>query len=630
MRERIRCSFTGHTPYVEGIFTQPGMLHRAKYSRFRNDSLTSLDEATANASLRVKNSSTSSSPCSPAAELASETEDISTTLCTFIPRMANLKLSNPASLLGLKSFSLGAREIPRVKLTNTFSAQTLSPSSALDLTSCLSASSPPKQDLGKVTTSTMQFGGGHSVSEEWARDIHSANRPAKGSLHPRDDVLGSGALYTVRYMGCVEVLQSMRSLDFGTRTQVTREAISRVCEAVPGAKGAVRRRKPPSKGLSTILGKSNLQFAGMHIIMNISTSSLSLMIPDTKQIIANHHMQSISFASGGDPDTTDYVAYVAKDPVNQRACHILECSDDLAQDVINTIGQAFELRFKQYLKNPPVVLTPNERRPGFAIWSVEGEEDQNHGYCNEIPGKAAPPGGLQNAKVKDDSAAYSNSQMKKDGDFSQTANPPSVTIYENYSDPHKQTFIMAGNSWTRFPQMNGNIPPIKATSRSDLFDDPSYMNTHNVENPTSSTRNGAPGQISANMHKDGYNAKHTEVAQNSATANSPPLPTTLSSMREQLLKEVWYHGRMSRQEAERLLIKDGDFLVRESMTTPGQYVLTGLQGGQAKHLLLVDPEGMVRTKDHIFDSVSHLIRHHVDNQLPIISSGNELYLKKTV
>ncbi|XP_048471664.1 SHC-transforming protein 1 isoform X3 [Rhincodon typus] len=368
-------------------------------------------------------------------------------------------------------------------------------------------------------------------------------------------------------MGCVEVLQSMRSLDFNTRTQVTREAISRVCEAVPGAKGAMRRRKPPSKGLSTILGKSNLQFSGMNIIMSISTRSLNLTLPHSKQIIANHHMQSISFASGGDPDTTDYVAYVAKDPVNQRACHILECSDDLARDVINTIGKAFELRFKQYLKNSPVVITPNERRPGLAIWNVEGDEDQNHGYYNETAGKLAPPGSPQNAKVKKDAAAYSNnSQIKKDGDFLQTASPSSVTTYENYSDPHKETFIMA--------------------EQADI------------------------------------------ATVNSATA--VPLSTTLSSMREQLAKEVWYHGRMSRQEAERLLIKDGDFLVRESVTTPEQYVLTGLQGGQAKHLLLVDPEGLVRTKDCIFDSVSHLISYHMDNQLPIISSGNELYLKRTV
>lgn len=88
--------------------------------------------------------------------------------------------------------------------------------------------------------------------------------------------------------------------------------------------------QPPSKLLSSILGKSNLQFAGMSINLNISTSSLNLMTPDSKQvqkhtllsslilrmqcsiadewcsflfpqIIANHHMQSISFASGGDP-----------------------------------------------------------------------------------------------------------------------------------------------------------------------------------------------------------------------------------------------------------------------------------------------------------------------------------------
>lgn len=56
---------------------------------------------------------------------------------------------------------------------------------------------------------------------------------------------------------------------------------------------------------------------------------------------------------------------------------------------------------------------------------------------------------------------------------------------------------------------------------------------------------------------------------------------------------MWYHGRMSRRDAENLLGRDGDFLVRDSATNPGQYVLTGMQCGLPKHLLLVDPEGVV-------------------------------------
>lgn len=35
----------------------------------------------------------------------------------------------------------------------------------------------------------------------------------------------------------------------------------------------------------------------------------------------------------------------------------------------------------------------------------------------------------------------------------------------------------------------------------------------------------------------------------------------------------------------------GDFLVGKARPRRSQYVLTGLQSGQPKHLLLVDPEG---------------------------------------
>lgn len=78
--------------------------------------------------------------------------------------------------------------------------------------------------------------------------------------------------------------------------------------------------------------------------------------------------------------------------------------------------------------------------------------------------------------------------------------------------------------------------------------------------------------------------------------SSPLLVRSLASRaQEELEGQTWYHGKMSRRDAEKLLKSDGDFLVRTSTTNPGSYVLTGMHNGLAKHLLLVDPEGTVRT-----------------------------------
>lgn len=100
-------------------------------------------------------------------------------------------------------------------------------------------------------------------------------------------------------------------------------------------------------------------------------------------------MQSILFASSGDPDTAKYVANVAKDPVNWKACHILECPEGLAQDVISTIGQAFELHFKQYLRKPPKSVTPHDRMTGFddLAWDEEEEEPPHHQHYNDFLGR---------------------------------------------------------------------------------------------------------------------------------------------------------------------------------------------------------------------------------------------------
>jgi len=117
----------------------------------------------------------------------------------------------------------------------------------------------------------------------------------------------------------------------------------------------------------------------------------------------------------------------------------------------------------------------------------------------------------------------------------------------------------------------------------------------------------------------------------SCDENLVAIPQTESVL--PLGSQVWFHGAISRTESERRLKKDGDFLVREKQLAANdtkQYVLSGFQGGVVKHLLLVDPHGRVRTKNNIFESVGHLITHHMRNNIPIISSDSQVRLGNPV
>ncbi|XP_045689841.1 SHC-transforming protein 3 isoform X2 [Phyllostomus hastatus] len=589
------------------------MLPRTKYNRFRNDSVTSVDDLLHNLSVN-RGGKVSAARAAPAAApylvsgdtLRKAPDDGSGSLGHLLHKVSHLKLSSS----GLRGLSV-AKERAGTRLSGSCSAPSLA---AQD------SSAPPGPGAPAMRAARK----GRLGEEQPSR-----TGPAS------DQVLGAGVTYVVKYLGCIEVLRSMRSLDFSTRTQITREAISRVCEAVPGTKGAFRKRKvvssqPPSKMLSSIFGKSNLQFSGMNISLTISTASLNLRTPDSKQIIANHHMQSISFASGGDPDTTDYVAYVAKDPVNRRACHILECCDGLAQDVIGSIGQAFELRFKQYLQCPSKIPTLHDRMQSLdEPWTEEEGDGSDHPYYNSIPNKTPPPGGFVDSRLKARPHAPDTAQFSgKEQTYYQGRH-----LGDSFGEDWQQTPIRQGSMDTySFPEGKVHMAP--------MGEAPAYVNTQHFPLQAGPA---AGSSTESSPRKDLFDMKPFEDALKnqlmgpvlskaaSVECISPVSPTALDAvMLEELKAEPWYQGEMSRKEAEGLLKRDGDFLVRKSTTNPGSFVLTGMHDGQAKHLLLVDPEGTIRTKDKIFDSISHLINHHLENSLPIVSSGSELCLQQPV
>ena len=88
--------------------------------------------------------------------------------------------------------------------------------------------------------------------------------------------------------------------------------------------------------------------------------------------------------------------------------------------------------------------------------------------------------------------------------------------------------------------------------------------------------------------------------------------------------EEWFHGPISRKESELLVIRDGDFLVRESQVSSGQYVLTGMQSSCRKHLLLVDPEGVVSFVDSFHYYQSNCTHNCFIRFVPKIRHSNRL------
>ncbi|XP_039987082.1 SHC-transforming protein 1-like [Xiphias gladius] len=559
----------------------PGMLKRTKYSRLRNDSLTSPEDRPQRM-LPLKRELRLDSDFAQV-DHGTPSHHGPSTLRDFIPRVANIRLQSPISLRGLRGQTNTAGD-------RTIDGHTDRPSSGTEW------GSGANERLCSQPSLNVPLSTGQNLTH---LALHCTKRPI--TLHrmaslPRapgcppcsqhrdgpsclkassagDDCTAVGTAnrvvhHHIKYMGSVEVTQSMRTLDFDTRMHVTREAIGRLCEKT-SAKTVVKTKRPVYKGPSAVLGQINLQFSGSKIILTVSTDSVTLIVASSLQKIAHHPMQTISFASGGDPEVADYIAYVAKDLTNQRACHIMECPQGRACEVINSIGQAFETRFRQLLSHTPSLLSTNSRSAVRICnnWSPEGaitdqrakpagEGRQHCDYYNVIPGKTPPPGGIEDLRV-------TREESKQDADVQGVRLPRPVSLYENCSITEETP-----------------APPADSVG--------------------------------------------SEVSAEQFT------PLSESAIRDLIQEEGWFHGRLGRKQAESLLTRSGDFLVRESSSASGQYVLSGMEGATVRHLLLVDPHGEVRTRDQVFLSVGHLVRFHMENQMPIISGSSELRLKQPI
>ncbi|XP_034155997.2 breast cancer anti-estrogen resistance protein 3 homolog isoform X2 [Pangasianodon hypophthalmus] len=95
---------------------------------------------------------------------------------------------------------------------------------------------------------------------------------------------------------------------------------------------------------------------------------------------------------------------------------------------------------------------------------------------------------------------------------------------------------------------------------------------------------------------------------------------------DDIRSHAWYHGQLQREAAEELLKNDGDFLVRDSSTSGGDYVLSCMWKKQYMHfkiirIVLRPKQGYSRElfqfENDQFDNIAALVRFHVGGRRPI-------------
>ncbi|XP_078063888.1 breast cancer anti-estrogen resistance protein 3 homolog [Mustelus asterias] len=95
---------------------------------------------------------------------------------------------------------------------------------------------------------------------------------------------------------------------------------------------------------------------------------------------------------------------------------------------------------------------------------------------------------------------------------------------------------------------------------------------------------------------------------------------------DDLCSHAWFHGPIPRQATEALIERDGDFLIRESRSSPGDYVLSCTWKHEPLHFKIIRvvlrrKESYTRVlfqfEQESFDNLPALVRFYVGNRKPI-------------